>query len=191
MIAPPRIGMSLDEFIHEYEQQPFELVDGEKVLLMPTVFEHTATLKFLYKLLLKYEEAFAQIAVFSEAPFVLTDTPDWVKGSRVPDIMVYRAEQITVYQATMPNYSKKPFVLVPALCIEIVSPTDSYIELEEKVDRYLQDGVELVWVVNPRRGSVTVFERDGKITRLTGDAVLAAVGLMPNFAVKVGELFGG
>jgi hypothetical protein len=27
--------MSLDDFSREYEQQPYELVDGEKILLMP------------------------------------------------------------------------------------------------------------------------------------------------------------
>jgi Uma2 family endonuclease len=192
MIASPaqtQTGMALDDYIREYEEQPFELTNGEKVVLMPAVFEHTIVLKFLYKLLLKCEEAFATIAVFSETPFVLADTPHWVRGSRVPDIMVYRAEQIQVYQATMPDYASKPLVLVPALCVEIVSQNDSYIELEEKVDNYLHDGVEIVWLVNPRQRSVTIFTADGLVTRLVGEAVLSSVSLLPDFAVRVSELF--
>jgi Uma2 family endonuclease len=34
--------------------------------------------------------------VFTEVPFVLVDGPNWVKGSRTPDVMFYSQAQLDV-----------------------------------------------------------------------------------------------
>jgi Uma2 family endonuclease len=44
----------------------------------------------------------------------------------------------------------------PDLAIEVVSPGDTYTEVEEKVHEYLETGAKVVWVVNPRRKTVTI-----------------------------------
>lgn len=65
--------------------------------------------------------------------------------------------RIQAYKAADPDWRKKPFVIVPDLGIEVISPGDSYIDVDEKVERYLSEGVKLVWVMNPRNRSVTVY----------------------------------
>ena len=40
-----------------------------------------------------------------------------------------------------------PYPKAPEICIEIVSPSNSKIEIEEKVDLYLAKGAQEVWVV--------------------------------------------
>jgi len=189
MIAPTRIGMAMEDFIRTFDEAPFEFIDGERVLLMPTVAEHGELLKLLYKMLLAYEERFGRTVVLSELPFVLADDPQWVKGARVPDIMVYRAERMADYKAKQKDWKRKPYILVPNLCIEIVSPNDSYLDVEDKVNRYLEDGVHMVWVVNPRQKSVTLYSTDAQITRLTSDNQLTGGDLMPEFAIQVSQLF--
>ncbi|MCC6615118.1 MAG: Uma2 family endonuclease [Anaerolineae bacterium] len=189
MIAPTRIGMAMEDFIRAFDEAPFELIDGERIARTLPVAEHGEITKALYRLLLSYEEHYKSILVLSELPFILEDTPDWVKGSRVPDIMVFEASRIATYRAEMPDYAHKPLVVVPDLCIEIISQNDSYIDVEDKVNRYLEDGVQMVWVVNPRQQSVTQHHTDGHIERLTGDDELKGGDLMPEFAIKVKALF--
>jgi Uma2 family endonuclease len=189
MIAPPRIGMPMDAFINEYSQQPFELIDGEQLSLMPNVAKHQLLLKFLVRLLTRYEEQYGSIFVAFELPFVLTDNANWVLGSRVPDMMVYAMSRFTAYQQTMPDWEDKPIVLVPDLCIEIVSPNDIYQEVEDKVARFLDDGVRIVWVVNPRRKTVTVYYHDGRILRFSSDMKLPGDDLMPDLDVIAASLF--
>ncbi len=48
----------------------------------------------------------------------------------------------------------------PLLCIEVLSPDDRMSDTQEKVDDYLKMGVEIVWVVDPRRR--TAFQTDGR-----------------------------
>ena len=88
---------------------------------------------------------------------------------RVPDICVTRAS--SPFEAIV----RTP----PLLCIEILSPDDRMSEMQEKVDDYLQMGVETVWVVDPRRRKA--FQTDGRslqpVEELTvhGTAIRVAV----------------
>ncbi len=50
--------------------------------------------------------------------------------------------------------------VAPLLCIEILSRDDRMTEMQEKVDDYLEMGVEMVWVVDPRRRKA--FQTDGQ-----------------------------
>jgi len=191
MAVQTRIGMPMDEFIREFDRAPFELIDGERIVIMPPVYEHGAIWKSLFLPLSAYEQAHPEIIeVFSEQPFVLAYTSDWVSGSRVPDIMVYRTERIAAYRAQTPDFAHQPIALVPDLCIEIVSQNDNYLELEAKVDNYLADGVKLIWVVNPRNKTVTVYTQGSdQITRLRIDTTLSGGAVLPDFALPVKDIF--
>lgn len=108
----------------------------------------------------------------------------------MPDIMVYEATRIQAYKAADPDWRKKPFVIVPDLGIEVISPGDSYIDVDEKVERYLSEGVKLVWVMNPRNRSVTVYAADGdSFLRLTGDKILSGGDVIANFSLRVSDIF--
>jgi len=41
--------------------------------------------------------------------------------------------------------------VAPLLCIEVLSPDDRMSDTQEKVDEYLDMGVDSVWVIDPRR----------------------------------------
>jgi Uma2 family endonuclease len=185
-----RIGMPMDDFIRQYDEAPFELVNGERIAIVPNVAEHGETLKCIYVALLGYEQAYKTVDMYSEMPFVLTDTPDWVKGSRTPDAMVYQASRMAEYKAQTPDWKKKPFVLVPDLCIEVISPNDIYLDVDEKVEAYLLDGVRLVWVFNPRKTSVTVYGPGlDDIKRLRADGILDGGDVLPGFTLPVKAVF--
>lgn len=184
-------GIPLAEFIRLFEQEgPFEFVDGERIPVLPGVAEHSELIKLIYEFLLAYERQTRNVMAYVETAYVLVHTPDWVSGARIPDVMVYAAARLATYKAGDPDWRKKPFVLVPDLCIEVISPNDIYTEVDEKVIRYLSDGVRLVWVINPRTGSVRVHAADSiQSAHLTAEHTLDGGDLMPGFRLAVKDLF--
>ncbi|MEP7290369.1 MAG: Uma2 family endonuclease [Chloroflexota bacterium] len=184
-----RVGMPLDEFIRSYDEAPFELIDGERILLVPPVAEHGEVIRLLVIALALYGQVNPNFIFYTEMPFVLEALPNWVKGSRVPDLMIYDRARLQVYQAEHPDWKSKPFILVPDLCVEVISASDSYIDVDAKVERYLEDGVRLIWVFNPRLSTITAHA-PGSITRLTESEALDGGEVLPGFSISVGTLFG-
>ncbi|MGH9612834.1 MAG: Uma2 family endonuclease [Bryobacteraceae bacterium] len=57
---------------------------------------------------------------------------------RIPDVCVTPGEP-----------PEDIFTAAPFLCVEILSPDDSAVELRIKIDEYLAFGVSCVWIVDP------------------------------------------
>jgi Uma2 family endonuclease len=186
-------GMSLEEFIRRSEQEgPFELIGGEIKPKMPTVFGHSEAANDLAFVINSYTLPRKLGKARVETTFIKPDDYDgnWVKGSRIPDVMYLTTERLEMYQQMTQDYKSKPLMIVPDLAIEIVSPNDSYTEINDKVARYLQDGVRLVWVIDPQVKTVTVHvPGTNQITLLSGEAVLTGGDVIPGFELKLTELF--
>ena len=79
----------------------------------------------------------------------------------------------------------------PDLAIEILSPSNTAIEMEEKRCLYQDAGVREYWVVDPKNSRVTVYcFQDGEILVKAyekPDAVPA--GIFPDFAVALDRVF--
>jgi len=180
--------MTLDEFIREYTKAPFELVNGERRPIMPNVAIHQWTLRAIFRALDQLCAAQGLGEVFFEGPFVEMYGSQWVKGSRTPDLMFFSAAKWAQYTAEMANWQGKPFVLIPDLAVEVVSPNDSYVELEEKVDEYIAKGVALIWVIDPQRKRARVYQ-GGQETRLGENDTLTGGDLLPGLQIKLADLF--
>jgi Uma2 family endonuclease len=63
---------------------------------------------------------------------------------RVPDVCVVE----------LPEPDEQVFTRAPYLCVEILSPDDSFPGMQDRFDDYLAMGVENIWVLDPasRRG---------------------------------------
>src|SRR5688572_32128454 len=114
-----RTGIPLAEFVEQYNRQPFELVRGEVITLSPNVAGHQWVVQKLFLALYEIAQHLGHLAI--ETPFVLQDTPDWVTGSRTPDLAFYSAERWSAYTAATPDWKEKPYILVADLAIEVVS----------------------------------------------------------------------
>jgi Uma2 family endonuclease len=77
---------------------------------------------------------------------------------RVPDLCV-----------TLSEPDEEVFTSPPFLCVEILSPEDRMSEMQERIEDYLEFGVAQVWVIDPRRRTVSVCDRTG-IHRVEGAA---------------------
>ncbi len=183
-------GLAMQAFIRLYNEAPFELINGERVPLVPGVAIHGKTIRAIMRVLDGFAQAHDAGQAFSEMPFVLEDKTDWVSGSRVPDVMFFVQERFQTYTKRVPDWEQKPFVLVPDIAIEVVSPNDKFSAVTRKVDRYLKDGVRLVWVVDPQQAQVIVYRHDSR-TLLWLDATdrLTAEGTLPEFETDVAAFF--
>ena len=78
---------------------------------------------------------------------------------------------------------------MPDLVVEVLSPSDTPAEVEEKVRIYLAVGVPLVLLVDPRRRTVRVRKPDGTDRLLTEADELTGEEVLPDFRLPVARLF--
>lgn len=81
--------------------------------------------------------------------------------------------------------------LVPDLAVEVLSKRNKLPEMRRKCREYFLAGTELVWLVDPRRRTVTVFTTaaPGKATVLTEADTLGGGGVLPGLAIPVARIF--
>jgi Uma2 family endonuclease len=78
---------------------------------------------------------------------------------------------------------------IPLLAVEILSPSDTIDEVNEKIDAYLSVGVPLVWIMDPYRRTATIY-RPQKPARLVAEGdELNGETILPGFRVPLADLF--
>lgn len=185
--------ISLQEFMERYSDEgPFEYIDGEFIPVAPQVARSGRVGGRFFRRFADHVEENELGEVFVETPFVLTlDNSNWVKGSRVPDVMYYSADKMKKLAEMLPDWEDYPLVGVPDFVAEVVSPTDKYIKVNAKVAQYLRDGVQLVWVIEPEEKSVTIYVHGSDQQTIVSDLdiTLNMGSLVAGFSIKLNELF--
>jgi len=77
----------------------------------------------------------------------------------------------------------------PDLAVEMVSPGDTYTEVEDKVLDWLDAGTLMVVVVNPRQPTVTIYRSRADIIILTQNDTLDGKNVVPGWSLPIQELF--
>jgi Uma2 family endonuclease len=120
------------------------------------------------------------LTVGAETGFILRRRPDTVRG----------ADVAFVSKARLPDpLPKSYFPGAPDLAVEVVSPDDRYKDVERKAKAYVDAGSKLVWVVDPRRRTVTIHRSQSDLVVLPEDEDLEAGDVIPGFRCSVAELF--
>jgi Uma2 family endonuclease len=78
---------------------------------------------------------------------------------------------------------------IPVLMIEILSPSDSHEEVSEKITSYVEAGVKLAWVVDPRFRTITVYQRDAEPQLFNVTQSISGEPHLPGFEVAVADVF--
>lgn len=159
-----------------------ELVRGLVAREPPAGFEHGWITARLGALLDEHLRASGTGAVVAaETGFVLEEDPPTV---RAPDVALVTEGRIP------PPGERAGFVRgAPDLAVEIVSPSNTASEVQEKVVDYLRAGCRLVWVVDPRTRSVTAYESPREIRLLREGEALDGGGVLPGLSLPVEALF--
>ncbi len=175
-LSPETATMTLEEFL-ESDLEGYEYVKGKLVPMPPTSMEHgrISTNLFLPLGLYVRENQLGDV--------YMPDTGFRV-GERVliPDIAF-------VSNARMPDDLSKASPIPPDLAVEVVSPTDALHRVVEKAFAYLDAGTQLVWVLEPRSKTATVYRSETDITLLTRNDTLTGENVIEGFSCQVATLF--
>ena len=79
--------------------------------------------------------------------------------------------------------------LAPDLAVEIVSPTETAVEIRERVRDFLSAGTACVWVVYPKTQEVIEFTPDGISRTFAREMKMTNPEILPGFEMEVAELF--
>jgi Uma2 family endonuclease len=113
------------------------------------------------------------------------DTPNKV---RKPDVSFIRSGRLP--DERIPQGHTK---IAPDLAVEVISPGDLAYEVDEKVQEYLDAGVRLIWIVNPKTRSVRIHRPQnapqGAISALSEPDTISGEDVLPGFECKVREFF--
>src|SRR5262245_22197475 len=157
----------------------YELVDGA-ILVSPAGMRHG---EVAGKIL-------AIVATFLDKhPIGKVYTPDTgislPNGNiRCPDVMFVRNQKLP------DGKSPEGFgELVPDLAIEVLSPNDSLKEVGRKIGEFLECGVPLVWLVDPKSETVTVYRSLSDTLKFTADQTITADPVLPEFSCQVSKFF--
>jgi Uma2 family endonuclease len=78
--------------------------------------------------------------------------------------------------------------VAPDLAVEVLSPGDHPRYLLDKVGEYLEAGVRLVWVIDPRKARAVVYRSLSDVRELSPDDALDGEDVLPGFRCTLGEI---
>lgn len=94
-----------------------------------------------------------------------------------------------VSMGRMPTFPRGHCKIAPDLAVEVISPNETYISTDIKIDEYLKVGVKLVWVVVPDIRTIHIYRLDGSSQTLRKGDVLNGESILPGFHCPVMDVF--
>jgi Uma2 family endonuclease len=143
-----------------------EYLDGQVVERNMGEFRHASVQSLILTWLFNH---YSQFWAVVECRFQITRS-----RYRIPDVCL----------GIGPRPESGPLLDPPFLVVEVLSPDDRFIDLQEKVDDYLNAGVQYVWVVNPITKRGYVYTSEG--SREAKDGVLRTEN--PTIEVPLSEV---
>lgn len=157
-----------------------ELVDGVLVE-KPMGFYESRLAQIIGYLLECYLEHNSLGITASESGPVRT-TP---KQVRMPDVSFVLSEHVTLEMVR----AQKILEHTPDLAVEVLSESNTKKEMSRKLREYFEAGTRLVWYVDPEAETIQVFRSAEDCETIVGQQELTGGELLPNFAVKVADIF--
>jgi Uma2 family endonuclease len=159
----------------------YELVRGELICMSPSFILPSAVSGNVY----------LEVGTFvrrhrlgmcgtAEGGFRLGSDPDTV---RAPDVWFIRAGRIPA-----DGLPESFWPGAPDLAIEVLSPSDRFVDVMRKVQEYLAAGAQLVWVIDPKGRSAAAFTPECMPLLLGEDDALEGGDLLPGFTLRLGDV---
>jgi Uma2 family endonuclease len=159
-----------------------ELVDGRIVRMSPTSYRHG-------EIEARIAEALAAFVRPRDLGRVLTGevglytrrNPDRLRGADVLFISHETHSRRTRGMAYLD--------VAPELVVEVLSPDDRAVEVNQKLHEYFAIGVRQVWVADPEARSVVVYQSPTDVRECRDTDRLTGGDILPGFEVAVAVLF--
>jgi Uma2 family endonuclease len=158
-----------------------ELVRGELRTMTPAGAEHGRLAARAARLLDTHVEGNGSGVTFgAETGFVLASDPDTVRAPDAAFVSKKRAEEVGRTEKYWPG--------TPDFAVEIVSPNDTFHEVQDKALEWLAAGTIVVLVLDPPKRTATVYRGHGAHV-YGAEGTLDLSDAVPDFHVTVAELF--
>jgi Uma2 family endonuclease len=177
---PPR--MTPEQFEEWSGSRGFELIDG--VVTEKKMGAENAAIQSLLNYYLNAVVVPAKLGAVLDSETMYQCFPQKAKQVRKPDVSFILRDRIP--SDGIPRGICK---IRPDLAIEVVSPNDTYEEVEEKLADYFDASVPLFWVVTPKTRTVLVYLADGTARRLRDTDELTADPVIVGVRVRIADLF--
>ncbi len=178
--------LTADEFFDfvnrpENRDRSFELEAGEIVEMSQPGERHgvvCANLAFILGLYIRQIKKGRVIS--NDTGLILERDPDTVRG---PDVALY--SELKKYDDLAKKYSDE----MPTLVAEVLSPNDKSYKIIRRLNRFLDKGVAVVWLVEPESRSVTLWWQDHVPIVLDDTEEIVNLPGLPDFHCKVIDIF--
>lgn len=161
-----------------------ELVDGEVVEMAPVGGIHgEITLRIGRRLVEHVDRHGGGKVLVGDVGFVLS-LPNDPERVRAPDVAFVGSQRLPggqLPEGFLPG--------APDLAVEVLSPTDNPLQIQQKVRDYLEAGCRLVWVIAPQAKTVTVYRPDGSARLLREGDVLEGEDVLAGLRISLAEVF--
>ncbi|MBC7891453.1 MAG: Uma2 family endonuclease [Sphingobacteriaceae bacterium] len=126
---------------------------------------------------------FMETPQFKQRHVLYPELDSYVDGTRRrrPDLAYFTAEQRQlIRQHERVN---------TLFAIEILSDSETYEDILEKIQDYFDGGAELVWYIIPKRRKIYVYTSPDDIKVYKNAEIISAAPLLPDFQFSVADLF--
>jgi Uma2 family endonuclease len=160
-----------------------ELVNGELLRMSPAGAEDgVIALRIGAWLLTFVEERELGAVCAAETGFLVHRDPDTV---RAPDAAFISRERMG--EGRPP---KKFWPFAPDLAVEVVSPSETAEQVQDRVRQWFAAGTRAVWLLYPGNATVHAYRSPSEVRSLQrGDLLQGDADLLPGFSRPVSDLF--
>jgi Uma2 family endonuclease len=181
-LVPPKydgLRLSLDEFLNSKLEDP-----GYKYEWNRGVLEAEETVKESERYIIdNICRSFVKTKYYDNGDNILPEADVYLEKLdkyRRPDAVYFTKDQIR---------NSGSYRNVPLFILELISPSNSSIEVENKILEYFQTGVQNVWLIYPSLLTVKVYYSTKAVKICSGKDICDTGSVLPNFQMTVDEIF--
>lgn len=105
-------------------------------------------------------------------------------ATRSPDAAWVQRERM---EAIKPE-AEKFLPLAPDFVVELRSPSDNFQPLQQKMQEYLDNGVRLGWLIDPRKQRVEIYRPNQAVEVLDSPTSLSGEDVLPGFTLDLSQI---
>jgi len=180
---PRRIDVFSDDELYEFCRQNPDLrierdEHGQIFLKMPTGIETSMLNSRLNGELYIWNKQYRLGEVTdADGGYILPDT-----SMRVPDVAWISHERL----ATISEENLKKFAPVcPEFVIELRSESDTHTELQDKMEKWIKNGLRLGWLIDPKSDQVYIYYPGRETMVKDFDEPLSGEDVLPGFELNL------